>query len=514
MEDCTVQVNKSKRAFICIASRELTMVLKYLQRLGKSLILPVSCLPVAGILMGLGYLMAPSAVQGGETEQSLLVLIGTLCVQAGGAIIKNMSVLFAIGIAFGMAKERDGTAALAGLVAWIIIQQLLGPSFVTKLTDAQDAIAFTKINNQFIGILCGIIGATCYNKFRSIVLPDFLAFFSGKRAVAIVTTFVAMLISALLYVIWPILYNFLIFIGEAIVSLGAVGAGVYAFLNRLLVPIGLHHALNAVFWFDIAGISDLTNFWDSTGTYGVTGMYMTGFFPVMMFGLPAAALAMYHTARPGRKKVAFGLLASAALCSFFTGITEPLEFAFMFLAPGLYFLYAVLTGVVAAITVLLPIRAGFSFSAGFLDLFFSSQMPLAQNPWFVCAVGLVTAVLYYSVFRFVIIKWNLPTPGRIFKEDEDPAFSPAKLKNNSEPSAIFKTIASQILEGLGGRDNIVDCDNCVTRIRLEIKDRNRVDDKKLIEAGAKGVLHPSDTNVQVIIGTQVQFVVDQLKTML
>lgn len=486
------------------------MGLKFLQQLGKSLILPVSCLPVAGILMGLGYLLAPHTLQGGTGDGSLTVLIGTLFVQTGGAIIKNMSVLFAIGVAIGLAKEQDGSAAIAGLVAWIVIQHLLGPTFITKVTGDEANLAFGKINNQFIGILCGIIGATCYNRFRYVKLPDALAFFSGKRAVAIITAFVAMIASAILYFIWPLLYNFLISIGESIISLGAIGAGVYAFLNRLLIPIGLHHALNAVFWFDIAGISDLTNFWEGTGKYGVTGMYMTGFFPVMMFGLPAAALAMYHTARPGRKKVAFGLLASAAFCSFLTGITEPLEFAFMFLAPGLYLLYAVLTGITVAVAALLPIRAGFAFSAGFLDLFFSAQTPMAQNPWFILVIGLVTGVVYYSVFRFVIVKWNLRTPGRIFKDSID---DPAGLQEMGTDTA-FNECARKILDGLGGKENIVECDNCVTRIRLEIVDRCKVDDKKLIAAGAKGVLHPSDKNVQVIIGTQVQFVVDRLKTML
>lgn len=484
-------------------------MMKYLQQLGKSLMLPVACLPVAGILMGLGYLLAPNTMQGGAADHSVAVILGTFFVQAGGAIINNMSVLFAIGVAVGMAKEADGTPALAGIVAWFVIQTLLGPGFISTLTGADADPSFSKVNNQFIGIMCGIIGATCYNRFRSTQLPDFLAFFSGKRSVAIITAIVAIIVSAILFFVWPLLYNGLVLLGESIISLGAVGAGIYAFLNRLLIPIGMHHALNAVFWFDVAGISDLTKFWAGTGEYGVTGMYMTGFFPVMMFGLPAAALAMYHTAKPGRKKVVFGLLASAAFCSFFTGVTEPLEFAFMFLAPGLYVLYAVLTGITAAITVYLPIRAGFAFSAGFLDLFFSSQTPLAQNPWMVIVVGLVTAVVYYCVFRFVITKWNLKTPGR---EDEDAA-KPATVKELKGDSA-FTECARKVLEGLGGKENIVSCDNCITRIRLEVVDASKVDEARILAAGAKGVLRPGEHSVQVIIGTQVQFVVDKLKQML
>ncbi len=484
-------------------------MMKYLQRLGKSLMLPVACLPVAGILMGLGYLLAPNTMQGGDVEQTMAVILGTFFVQAGGAIINNMSVLFAIGVAVGMAKEQDGTPALAGIVAWFVVQTLLGPSFIGVLTGGDVDPAFTKVNNQFIGIMCGIVGATCYNRFCTTKLPDFLAFFSGKRSVAIVTALVSIVLSAILYFVWPLVYNGLVFLGESIISLGFVGAGIYAFLNRLLIPIGMHHALNAVFWFDVAGISDLTKFWSGTGEYGVTGMYMTGFFPVMMFGLPAAALAMYHCAKPERKKAVLGLLASAAFCSFFTGVTEPLEFSFMFLAPGLYVLYAVMTGITAAITVMLPIRAGFSFSAGFLDLFFSSQTPLAQNPWMVLVVGAVVAVVFYFVFRIAITKFDFKTPGR--EDDDTPApTTTAQLKGND----AFVKYAQIVLEGLGGKENIVSCDNCITRIRVEVADRSKVNDEILKSSGARGVLHPSDTAVQVIVGTQVQFVVDELKKML
>lgn len=481
-------------------------MMKYLQRLGKSLMLPVACLPVAGILMGLGYLLAPTTMQGGDVEATAAVLLGNFFVKAGGAIIDNMSVLFAIGVAVGMAKEQDGTPALAGIVAWFVLQTLLSPGFVGVLTGEAADPAFNKVNNQFIGILSGIVGATCYNRFSTTKLPDFLAFFSGKRSVAIVTALISIVLAAILFFVWPLLYNGLVLLGESIISLGAVGAGIYAFLNRLLIPIGMHHALNAVFWFDVAGISDLTKFWSGTGEYGVTGMYMTGFFPVMMFGLPAAALAMYHTAKDSRKKAVLGLLASAAFCSFFTGVTEPLEFAFMFLAPGLYVLYAVMTGITAAITVMLPIRAGFAFSAGFLDLFFSSTTPLAQNPWFLIGVGLVVGVVYYIVFRFAIVKFDFKTPGR----EDDEAATTTDLKGD----AAFVSYAEKVLEGLGGKENIASVDNCITRIRCEVVDGSKVNDEILKSSGAKGVLHPSDTAVQVIVGTQVQFVVDELKKML
>lgn len=484
-------------------------MMQYLQRLGKSLMLPVACLPVAGILMGLGYLLAPTTMQGGESEQTFALLLGTFFVQAGGAIINNMSVLFAIGVAVGMAKDKDGTPALAGIVAWFVIQTLLSPTFVSVLVSGTADPSFAKINNQFIGIISGIIGATCYNKFSETKLPDFLAFFSGKRSVAIITAIISIIVSAILFFVWPLVYNGLVLLGESVISIGAVGAGIYAFLNRLLIPIGMHHALNAVFWFDIAGISDLTKFWSGVGEYGVTGQYMTGFFPVMMFGLPAAALAMYHTAKPGRKKAVFGLLASAAFCSFFTGVTEPLEFSFMFLAPGLYVLYALMTGITAMITVALPIRAGFSFSAGFLDLFFSSTTPLAQNPWLLIPVGLVVGVIFYIVFRVVIVKFDLKTPGR---EDNDEITQVSS--NASSSDEAFANYAKIVFEGLGGKDNIVSCDNCITRLRLEVKDASIVDDAKIKSAGAQGVLHPSNNSVQVIVGTQVQFVADALRKLL
>ena len=481
-------------------------MMKYLQRLGKSLMLPVACLPVAGILMGLGYLLAPTTMQGGNAEASVALILGTFFVKAGAAIIDNMSVLFAIGVAVGMAKEQDGTPALAGIVAWFVIQTLLSTGFIGVLTGGEVDPAFNKVNNQFIGIMSGIVGATCYNRFSGTKLPDFLAFFSGKRSVAIVTALISIVLAAILFFVWPLIYNALVLLGESVISLGAVGAGIYAFLNRLLIPIGMHHALNAVFWFDVAGISDLTKFWSGTGEYGVTGMYMTGFFPVMMFGLPAAAFAMYQCAKPERKKAVVGLLASAAFCSFFTGVTEPLEFAFMFLAPGLYVLYAVMTGITAAITVMLPIRAGFSFSAGFLDLFFSSQTPLAQNPWMIIVVGLATAVVYYLVFRIAIVKFDFKTPGR---EDED-----VPVTTDLKGDAAFVAYAEKVLEGLGGKENITSVDNCITRIRCEVVDSSKVNDSILKAAGAKGVLHPSNTAVQVIVGTQVQFVVDELKKLL
>ncbi len=452
-------------------------MMKYLQKLGKSLMLPVACLPAAGILMGIGYWIDPT----GWGANS--VLAGFL-IKAGAALIDYMAILFAIGVAAGMADDHDGTAALAGLVSWLMITTLLSPGAVAMFTGADANPAFGKIANQFVGILAGIIGASCYNRYKNTKLPDALAFFSGKRSVAIVTALVSVVASVVLFFVWPVIYTGLVAFGKAIIGTGALGAGIYAFLNRLLIPVGLHHALNSVFWFDVAGINDLSNFWAGTGTLGVTGMYMAGFFPVMMFGLPGAALAMYHTAKTERRKIAAGLLMAAALCSFFTGVTEPMEFAFMFLAPVLYFIHAALTGVSAFIVAMLPTRAGFNFSAGFVDYLLSFKAPMAQNPLLLLPIGIAFFVLYYIIFRVVITKFDLKTPGR---EDEDPDDAEMAFALSGD----YAQIASIILEGLGGKENIVSFDNCITRLRVEVREYTAVNEKKITSSGGSGVRSPS-----------------------
>ncbi|MBL4935488.1 PTS transporter subunit EIIC [Clostridium sp. YIM B02515] len=474
-------------------------MMKYLQRLGKSLMLPVAALPVASILMGIGYWIDPTGWGANSVVSAFLL-------KAGGALIDNMAILFAIGVAVGMSDDNDGTAGLAGLVSWLVITTLLAPGAVGMFkhidVKAVDP-AFSKIQTQFVGIVAGLIGAYCYNKFKSTKLPDALGFFSGKRSVAIVTAAMSILAALILFFIWPVVYGALVAFGKAIVSTGAIGAGIYAFFNRLLIPFGLHHALNSVFWFDVAGINDLGNFWSGKGVLGQTGMYMTGFFPVMMFGLPAGALAMYHTAKDKKKKVVYGLLLAAALSSFFTGVTEPMEFAFMFLAPGLYVVHALLTGISAAVCALLPVRAGFNFSAGFVDWFLSFKAPMAKNPLMLLVIGLVFAVIYYVVFRFVITHWNLKTPGR---EDDDDDEVNVKLSNNN-----YTEVASIILKGVGGKENVTAIDNCVTRLRLTIKDQAVVNEKVIKSAGVAGVIRPGKTSLQVIVGTQVQFVADEFK---
>ena len=485
--------------------------MKFLQKLGKSLMLPVACLPICGLLMGIGYALCPSTMQGGDVT-GFVQLLGLFLVKAGAALIDNMAILFVIGVGVGMSEDNDGTGGVAALASWLMMTTLLNTGFVTTIMPSvaeniNSTIAFDKIANPFIGILAGVIGSGCYNKFKGTKLPDWLSFFSGKRCVAIIAGVVSIIVSAILLFVWPLIFGVLISAGQGIAGMGAVGAGIYAFLNRLLIPTGLHHALNNVFWFDTIGLGDLGNFWAGKTSADVSwdlGMYMSGFFPCMMFGIPGAALAMIHTAKSNKKKVAIGLVASAAVCSFVCGVTEPFEFGFMFLAPVLYLIYEALYGIFTIITVLVDFRAGFCFSAGATDLIFSSSLPAAKNTWMIIPLGIAAFIVFYVVFRFAIVKWDLKTPGR--EDDDEEKEKKVVLSNDN-----FTEVASIILEGVGGKGNVASIDNCITRLRLEIKDYTLVDEKKIKSAGVAGVVRPGKNAVQVVVGTKVQFVADEFK---
>ena len=489
-------------------------MMKYLQKLGKALMLPVAALPVCGILMGIGYALAP-AVMGAEGATSgAAYTVGFLLIKAGGALIDNMAWLFAIGAAVGLSDDHDGTAGLAGLVSFLMMQQLLSPGVVGAVRTLEegsvDYIAFSKIaGNSFIGILAAIIGAACYNKFKNTQLPDWLAFFSGKRSVAIVTAVVSIVVSVVLLFVWPVIFGVLVALGNGIAKMDGVGAGIYAFLNRLLIPTGLHHALNNVFWFDTIGLGDLSHYWagDTSADVGWSlGMYMSGFFPCMMFGIAGAALAMVQTAK--NKKAAIGLVVSAAICAFVCGVTEPFEFGFMFLCFPLYIVYAALYGIFTIITYYSGFRAGFCFSAGATDLVFSASLPAAANTWMIIPLGIAAFVVFYLVFRFAITKFDLKTPGRE-DEDEEAAEANITLANND-----YTAIAKGVLAAVGGKVNVANVDYCATRLRFEIKDHTAVDEKAVKKAGAAGVIRPSKTACQVVIGPKVQFVYDELKKML
>ena len=494
-------------------------MMKWLQKLGKALMLPVAALPVCGILMGIGYALAPAVMGAEGPTTGAAYTIGFLLVKAGGALIDNMAWLFAIGAAVGLADDHDGTAGLAGLVSFLMMQQLLSPAVVGTIRAAVgstleegtvDYIAFSKIaGNSFIGILAAVIGATCYNKFKGTKLPDWLAFFSGKRSVAIMTALVSIVVSVILLFVWPIIFGILVALGNGIAAMGGIGAGIYAFLNRLLIPTGLHHALNNVFWFDTIGLGDLSHFWAGETSADVgwsLGMYMSGFFPCMMFGIAGAALAMIKTAK--NKKAAIGLVLSAAICAFVCGVTEPFEFGFMFLCFPLYVVYAALYGIFTVITYYSGFRAGFCFSAGATDLVFSASLPAAAKTWMIIPLGIAAFIVFYLVFYFAITKFDLKTPGR---EDEDAEEAEKKitLANNN-----YTEVASGVLKAIGGKANVSSVDYCATRLRFTIKDYTQVDEKAVKAAGAAGVIRPDKTTCQVIIGTKVQFVYDELKKML
>ncbi|WP_346209839.1 N-acetylglucosamine-specific PTS transporter subunit IIBC [Aeromonas salmonicida] len=488
-------------------------ILGYLQKIGRALMVPVAVLPAAAILMGVGYWIDPNGWGGDSALAAFLI-------KAGAAIIDNMSVLFAVGVAYGMSKDKDGSAALAGLVGFLVVTTLLSPGAVAQIKSIaiEDVpAAFGKINNQFIGILTGVIAAELYNRFSSVELHKALAFFSGRRLVPIVTSVVMIVVSFILMAVWPVIYGGLVGFGESIVSLGSTGAGIYAFFNRLLIPIGLHHALNSVFWFNVAGINDIPNFLGGQGTIdaalaagksldqvkGVVGMYQAGFFPIMMFGLPGAALAIYHSAKKENKDKVASIMIAAAFASFFTGVTEPLEFSFMFVAPVLYVIHALLTGISVFIAASMQWMAGFGFSAGLVDMVLSSRNPLATQWYMLLVQGLVFFGLYYLVFRAVIVKFNLKTPGR---EDDEAVPAQAQTTDRTE-------LARQYLEVLGGQDNLVTIDACITRLRLTLKDRSIVDERKLKALGAAGVVKLGEQNLQVILGPLAEIIAGEMKAL-
>ena len=474
-------------------------MMSYLQKMGRSLMLPVAILPVASILMGIGYWISPAGLDASGSP------VAAFLIQAGLVLIDNIPLLFAVGLAVGLANDKNGAAGLSGLVAFLIITKLLSKDVVAQLQGVKPeevALAFTRSSNAFIGILSGIIGGEMYNRFKDVKLPTALGFFSGRRSAPIMAGLVASLAALVLLFVWPAVFSALVAFGKSFVGLGAIGAGIYGFFNRLLIPVGLHHALNAVFWFDVAGINDIGNFWGNTGVLGQTGMYQAGFFPVMMFGLPGAALAMYRNAKDSKKKAVSALLVAAVLASFLTGITEPLEFSFMFLAPVLYLVHAVLTGVSLTIAALLHATAGFNFSAGLIDFVLTSRLPMANNPWILIILGVVMFAVYFLVFDFLIKKFNFTTPGR---EDDE--------STENDPNMTVKASDFNIpllIEGLGGKDNIEATDHCATRLRLTLADTSKVDEAKIKSTGAVATRVLNKKNVQVIIGTEVQFVHDAL----
>ncbi|WP_227731492.1 N-acetylglucosamine-specific PTS transporter subunit IIBC [Yersinia proxima] len=494
-------------------------ILSYLQKVGRALMVPVATLPAAAILMGVGYWIDPVS-WGGDNA------LAALFIKSGAAIIDNMSVLFAIGVAYGMSKDKDGAAALTGFVGFLVLTTLCSPaavSMIQKIPVDQVPAAFGKINNQFVGILVGIISAELYNRFSGVELPKALSFFSGRRLVPILTSFLMIVVAFILMYVWPLIYNALVTFGEYIKDMGSVGAGIYAFFNRLLIPVGLHHALNSVFWFDVAGINDIPNFLggqqsidSGKAVVGITGRYQAGFFPIMMFGLPGAALAIYHCARPENRAKVAGIMLAGAFAAFFTGITEPLEFSFMFVAPVLYFIHAVLTGISVFIAASMHWIAGFGFSAGLVDMVLSSRNPLATHWYMLIPQGLVFFAIYYVVFRFTIKKFNLLTPGRelAVEGSEEDGYDVNVDKTPEVNESEINGLARRYIGAIGGSDNLTGIDACITRLRLNVKDSALVNDGIAKRLGASGVIRLNKQSVQVIVGTRAELIASAMRNVL
>ncbi|MCL9782574.1 N-acetylglucosamine-specific PTS transporter subunit IIBC [Vibrio sp. S4M6] len=502
-------------------------ILGYAQKLGKALMLPIATLPVAALLLRLG-------------QPDLLNI--PFMADAGSAIFTNLPLLFGLGIAIGLSKDGAGAAGLAGAVAYFVLVA------TTKSINKDIDMSF------FGGIIAGIIAGHSYNAFHKTRLPEWLAFFAGKRLVPIMAGLFALIAGAIAGVIWPTIQDGLNAAAHGIVHAGYVGEFIYGVLNRALIPVGLHYVLNAYMWFgqgtcqeiitapigvlhnatqlcvdpavakqlivgqahtfhfanavtpeittvvekvtDIVKTGDLNRFFAGDKS---AGAFMTGFFPIMMFGLPGAVLAMYVAAPKHRRPHVAGLFISVALTAFVTGITEPTEFMFMFLAPGLYVIHAILTGLSLVVTNYLGILDGFGFSAGLID--FVLNWGLATKPLELIFVGLAFGVIYFVIFYFAIRFWDLKTPGR---EDEDDEDANGEEKGDGE-------LARQYLKALGGKDNLTSIDACITRLRLTLKDRSIVNETVLKKLGAKGVVKLGENNLQVILGPLAEIIAGEMK---
>ncbi|MFI6081523.1 PTS transporter subunit EIIC [Streptomyces sp. NPDC051217] len=394
-------------------------VMSVMQRIGRSLMLPVAVLPAGALLVRLGN---PDML-GRESFPTFITKIAGYMAAGGGAILDNMPLLFAVGIAIGFAKKSDGSTALAAVTGYLVFQKVLATFTdgnlpqVASVVDGKIVMSDAPVNAGVLGgVVMGIVVALLYQKFYRTKLPDWAGFFGGRRLVPILSAFAGLLIGIVFGLIWPVLGAGLHNFGEWLVGSGAVGAGIFGVANRALIPIGMHHLLNSFPWFQAGSYEgkngDIARFLAGDPS---AGQFMTGFFPIMMFALPAACLAIVHCARPERRKVVGGMMFSLALTAFVTGVTEPIEFTFMFIAPVLYAIHAVLTGVSMALTWGLGMKDGFGFSAGAVDFFLN--LGIATNPWGLALVGLCFAAVYYAVFRFAIVKFNLPTPGR--ESDEE-----------------------------------------------------------------------------------------------
>ena len=461
-------------------------ILGFFQRLGRALQLPIAVLPVAALLLRFG-------------QPDLLNV--PFIAQAGGAIFDNLALIFAIGVASSWSKDNAGSAALAGAVGYFVMTKAM----VTINPEINMGV--------LAGIITGLVAGAVYNRWAGIQLPDFLSFFGGKRFVPIATGFFCLILAAIFGYVWPPVQHAIHSGGEWIVSAGALGSGIFGFINRLLIPTGLHQVLNTIAWFQIGEFTnaagavfhgDINRFYAGDGT---AGMFMSGFFPIMMFGLPGAALAMYLAAPKARRPMVGGMLLSVAITAFLTGVTEPLEFLFMFLAPLLYLLHAVLTGISLFIATALGIHAGFSFSAGAIDYVLMYSLPAAsKNVWMLLVMGVVFFFVYFLLFSAVIRMFNLKTPGR-----EDKAADVVTEEANSNTEEGLTQLATSYIAAVGGTDNLKAIDACITRLRLTVGDSAKVNDAACKRLGASGVVKLNKQTIQVIVGAKAESIGDEMK---
>lgn len=461
-------------------------ILGFFQRLGRALQLPIAVLPVAALLLRFG-------------QPDLLNV--PFIAQAGGAIFDNLALIFAIGVASSWSKDNAGSAALAGAVGYFVMTKAM----VTINPEINMGV--------LAGIITGLVAGAVYNRWAGIKLPDFLSFFGGKRFVPIATGFFCLILAAIFGYVWPPVQHAIHSGGEWIVSAGALGSGIFGFINRLLIPTGLHQVLNTIAWFQIGEFTnaagavfhgDINRFYAGDGT---AGMFMSGFFPIMMFGLPGAALAMYLAAPKARRPMVGGMLLSVAITAFLTGVTEPLEFLFMLLAPLLYLLHAVLTGISLFIATALGIHAGFSFSAGAIDYVLMYSLPAAsKNVWMLLVMGVVFFFVYFLLFSAVIRMFNLKTPGR-----EDKAADVVTEEANSNTEEGLTQLATSYIAAVGGTDNLKAIDACITRLRLTVGDSAKVNDAACKRLGASGVVKLNKQTIQVIVGAKAESIGDEMK---
>jgi PTS system N-acetylglucosamine-specific IIC component len=473
-------------------------VFEVLQPLGRALMLPIAVLPAAGILLRIG-------------QPDLLNI--AFITEAGNAIFANLGLLFAAGVAVGLAKENHGAAAIAGVVAYVVAtyaakaMMIVPPSELVGYSGKVSAWAADAFKDQTIkhlsvptGIVSGLLAGWLYNRYHAIKLPEYLAFFGGRRFVPIAAGFSALLLAFVIGTSGFAIEQAMDVFSHGVVRLGALGLFIYGALNRLLIVTGLHHILNSLVWFNLGSFHGVTGDLNRFAAGDpAAGAFMSGFFPVMMFGLPAACLAMYHAARPDRKKEVGGMLASMALTAFLTGVTEPIEFSFMFLAPPLYALHAVLTGFAMVAMSLLNVHLGFGFSAGFFDYVINFNK--AQHPWLLIPVGLVYAATYYGLFRLAIHYFNLKTLGR-----EEVSATPAGAKVVDAAGR-----GQAYLVALGGAENLASVDACTTRLRLTVHSNTAIDEPKLKALGAKGFVRPSPNALQVVIGPAADQIASEIR---